>query len=501
VTVPEEKQVFYHFQKAALTKWRKNGYRGGIFFEPGLGKSYLSQHATKMLFRAKKLTTVLILVPAIIIDMWEDDMTKLGFTSWEDMLVIRAGVMQEHVDKYLVDHPQPRIIITTYTLFRARTYPRPDMYILDESHNVKNPDSKALRAIVKMVRSTDKVLLLSGTPIPSGVEDFFSQFMVIKPGYLASSLRDFRITFEKLKYAGAHTYLPQKDMLPVLRNMVRRYASFKKAVDAIELPPITETTSRYALSPKQVGAIDILKAEGYALNEAEDEEEQVEVESPAIRMLLMQQMCSGFASMNIKEVSEGDEVDLDTGLPVVMRDDEVRVQIELDLREDADTPIQKEELLVHDLENLEAVHQRALVWINFTKTAERVASVLERSQTLKDKFSVITGKTTLKKRRKILEAYAKGDIMYIIAHPKTLGTGLNLFAGNTQYIFWYELTPDFALVEQANGRIYRKGQELPVFIKYYVASGDSVEKRVQYIVKTKGNLKDMMFRSYLKLKK
>ena len=182
-------------------------------------------------------------------------------------------------------------------------------------------------------------------------------------------------------------------------------------------------------------------------------------------------------------------------------EEEVRVQIELDLREEEGSPIGKEELLIHDLETLYDLGHRALIWVCFTKSSERIAEMAEKSDKLRGKFAVITGKTSQSKRRKILAAYDEGEILYIFAHPKTLGTGLNRFAGNTQYTFWYELTPDFALVEQANGRTYRKGQKLPVFIKYYVAAGDSVEKRVLFIVRTKGKLKDLMFNNYLKMTK
>ena len=481
--------ILYLYQKEALNKWASNRYRGAIFFEPGLGKTFIVLYALTVLRAKKEYSKVLIVVPSIIIDMWTDWLVEFGFEIGKEVLVIKHGIMQKHVDKALAENKDVSIVLTTYGLFHARKYFTPDFYILDESHNIKNHKSVAYKKLNKMVCTTDKIVLLSGTPIPSGIEDFFTQLNLIKRGYLADSFFHFKMLWEYVPFKGSFQRKPIKKKLPLLRAMVTKYASFKKATRSIGLPPVTYRIKKYAFDFVTASYMDKIRTEARTPGD-------IFVEAPVTRMLMMMQMCSGYIHMNIIDPEAARSIfNPSTGTEMKIDSDTLpRIQIDELISEK--TP--KEEILLREMEDLYNLNHHMLIWVNFLHTSKRLMELFEKEKVpYLDKVAVITGKTSQKKRKEILALYDKGDLLFILAHPKTLGTGLNQFAKNTQYITWYEMSPDFALVEQANGRIYRKGQKEPVFITYYVARGRSVEERIKFIIDTKASLKDIMFKKYL----
>ena len=94
------------------------------------------------------------------------------------------------------------VVFTTYGITRVDIDLIKNLYfnyvILDESQNIKNPASKAYKA-VKQIKSKHK-LILSGTPVENTVNDLWTQMSFINPGLLGSQhffQNDFVIPIEK----------------------------------------------------------------------------------------------------------------------------------------------------------------------------------------------------------------------------------------------------------------------------------------------------------------
>ena len=62
-----------------------------------------------------------------------------------------------------------------------------------------------------------------------------------------------------------------------------------------------------------------------------------------------------------------------------------------------------------------------------------------------------------------------GKIKLLVVHPASAGHGLNLQSGG-RIIVWFSLTWNLEYYEQANARLYRLGQDKPVFIYHLIAS-------------------------------
>ncbi|MBQ9249857.1 MAG: ATP-dependent helicase, partial [Oscillospiraceae bacterium] len=74
-----------------------------------------------------------------------------------------------------------------------------------------------------------------------------------------------------------------------------------------------------------------------------------------------------------------------------------------------------------------------------------------------------------------IEDWNAGKVQVLLAHPASVGYGLNLQEGG-HVIVWYGLTWSLELYQQANARLYRQGQEKPVIIHHLIAEGTADEE-------------------------
>jgi SNF2 family DNA or RNA helicase len=76
-----------------------------------------------------------------------------------------------------------------------------------------------------------------------------------------------------------------------------------------------------------------------------------------------------------------------------------------------------------------------------------------------------------------------GKIPVLLAHPASVGYGLNLQDGG-HVIVWYGLTWSLEQYQQANARLYRQGQQKPVIVHHLIAEG-TVDEQVMRALKHK----------------
>ena len=80
------------------------------------------------------------------------------------------------------------------------------------------------------------------------------------------------------------------------------------------------------------------------------------------------------------------------------------------------------------------------------------------------------------KSDKDVKDWNEGKIPVLLAHPASIGHGLNLQHGG-HIIIWFGLTWSLELYMQANDRLYRQGQDKAVLIYHIVAKG-TVDERI-----------------------
>jgi hypothetical protein len=93
----------------------------------------------------------------------------------------------------------------------------------------------------------------------------------------------------------------------------------------------------------------------------------------------------------------------------------------------------------------------------------------------------IGGGVSAKKFKEIETAWNLGEIEVLLAQPQSVAHGLNLQATRANVI-WYGLTWDLENYEQLIRRVWRQGQQHPVFVHHIIAKGtidEHVLRRLQ----------------------
>jgi len=91
----------------------------------------------------------------------------------------------------------------------------------------------------------------------------------------------------------------------------------------------------------------------------------------------------------------------------------------------------------------------------------------------------------------------EGQIPILLAHPASIGHGLNLQYGG-RIIIWYGLTWSLELYQQANDRLYRQGQDKTVLVYHIIGKG-TIDERIIKALKNKENIQDALI-EYMKNK-
>jgi SNF2 family DNA or RNA helicase len=120
--------------------------------------------------------------------------------------------------------------------------------------------------------------------------------------------------------------------------------------------------------------------------------------------------------------------------------------------------------------------ENALLFYNFQHEADRILARFPQAVKLHGPEQI--------------EAWNRGEIRLLVAHPASAGHGLNLQAGGRR-IIWYGLPWSLELYQQAVARLHRQGQTLPVMNHLLVTQG-TVEDDVADVLAGKAKTQDKL---------
>lgn len=303
-----------------------------------------------------------------------------------------------------------------------------DMVVLDESSSFKNAQSKRFKAL-KLVRPRiSRLVELTGTPAPNGLEDLWAQIYLLDGGArLGKTISSYREAFftEDRAYPGQQyrTYSPQDGADRRIREAISDICVSMKTEDYLTLPDYTEGIVPVVLDTKAKRAYDKLERDMLL----QVDEATITAQSAAVLNGKLLQLCSGAVYDEDGQAVEVHACKLEAFLEVV--------------------------------EQLHGEH--ALVFYWFQHERDRLAEVLKGSGL---RVRVYHGAEDA-------EAWNAGEVDLLLAHPASCGYGLNLQAGG-HHIVWYGY-PNWALelYQQANARLHRQGQRYPVIAHHLVVQG------------------------------
>lgn len=406
-------------QELALDHLRFND-RAALFMGCGLGKTAVVLHRLAELFDDGACEGALVVAPMRVANLvWPAEAAKWDSTRHlrianlrtpEGMAALEAG--RAHL--YVINYDQLQQFQARYLHGRRRV--AFDTVVWDEITRAKNHESKRINIVRPYIhRHCKRHWGLTGTPSPNGLLDLFAQIRLLDEGArLGKAYTAYRdCYFEAVDY-------DQRKWVPLANARERIYARLEG----------------FALTLRSSDWLDI----------PDVNQEDIEVPFPKEIAGQYQELEEELCTL------------LDSGATITAINAGVLTNKLLQLTSGA---VYDEEKRVHVLHSAKLDAARRfidsnrgspiLVGCNYIHEQDRLATVLPQAI----RFD------SAKSHKQQLDLEAKwnaGKIPVLLAHPASIGHGLNLQAGGST-VLWFTLPWSPELYDQFNARVARRGQD------------------------------------------
>ena len=409
----------------------------GVFLDMGLGKTIISLTAiSHLLYDSFEVNRVLIIAPLRVArDTWCAELGK-----WEHLRGLkmervigtpkeRVAALSRRAEMYIINRENVEWLVKH---FAGRRLPF-DMLVIDELSSFKNSRAKRFLALKKILPQFSRVVGLTGTPAPNGLEDLWPQVFLLDRGVrLGRTMKSYLDMF----FDTPNSWLPYKHGLKTgaEEEIYKRLGDIcvsMRAADHLEMPERVDNIVEVMLSARE-----------------EKLYRQME------RDMLLPYADGDVLALNAASLA-GKLLQLANGA-VYDEFHNVRVLHErkLDALEDLIEAANGKPLLVmyafqHDLTRIQE---------RFGKYTTETPEGVRELKTSAD-----------------MEDWNEGRIRVAVTQPASTGHGLNLQHGGCT-IVWFGLNWSLELYEQANARLWRQGQKQTVVIHHMVTKGTMDEQ-------------------------
>ena len=435
------REQLHPYQKELILK-AKTIPNLGLFLPPGLGKT-----TTTLTIIAEQFTgKTLIIAPKRVAEtVWDAEVKKWEHLSHLTISKImgsptqRLSALTSPADIYLINLENVAWLceLSSKLVFTN--------LVIDESSRFKDPSTKRFKALKKHLKGFERRIILTGTPTPQGMADLWSPVGILDLGQrLETSLTRFRDMYMVPDQMNRHTRVVYSWKLKngcdeIIKNKISDICFSLKAEDYLQLPSCTSLYHKIEIDKNIRSKYDQLRKDMVV----EVKKEKITAPTAAALANKLLQFTSGAV---YNEEGEAQEVHRSK------------------------------------LEYLESIMEESssptLVFYHFKHSLQRLRLTFPAAVVLDDDN---------------IEAWRRGEIRMLLAHPQSGGIGLNLQCnvGDTAQTVWYDLPWSSENYIQANARIYRQGQEKPVII-HHLTMANSIDERVVKVLEGKINLQDAL---------
>lgn len=447
----------YPYQQYAIDTILSKPYCG-LLLGMGLGKTVCTLTAVKkLMYETFEISRVLVVAPLrVALDTWTREKDK--WDHLKDLKVQRIlgpakerkAALKHDADIYVINRENVDWLVH-YLSDEKKGWPF-DMLVLDELSSFKNPRAKRFRALRAVRPLIKRVVGLTGTPAPNGYMDLWPEVYLLDRGErLGKTITSYRSKYFR---PGRHNGYVVYDwsLLPGAAEEIQRKLS--------DICVSMKTSDYLDLPDKRVIDLPITLPEDAMQSYKQMEKEKI-LELDGSEISAFQ---AATVTGKLLQLSNGAVYD-DNGEVTHLHDAKIEALSEI----------------------LEAAQgDPVLVFVSYRHDMQR----------LKEKFKSYGPRTI--NSQKDIQDWNDGKIKLLIAHPASIGHGLNLQDGG-HIIVWFGLTWSLELYQQANARLYRQGQKMPVLIYRLIAKG-TVDEAVVQALEGK-NVKQNALINYLKARR
>ncbi len=430
-----------------LERLRSMFLNGILADDMGLGKTLQAIVALAQQRKKTKLSS-LIVCPTSLVYNWKEEFAK--FNPGLKVLVI-DGVPSQR--KKLIDTISDyHVVITSYTLlqkdvelYKAMTL---SYAILDEAQHIKNRGTRNAKS-VKMIQAEHR-LILSGTPIENSLDEMWSLFDFLMPGFLS--------TYDRFveKYVRVSGQEATKN-LEYLRRKVAPFILRRMKADVLDdLPPVSDIVYHCQLSDVQT---ELYRS--YAASARDELVKLVERD--------------GFDRVQIHVLATL------TRLKQICCHPAIFAKEKAELGDSA-----KYDMLLELLQTLIEGKHKTVIFSQYTRMLQIMRDDFEQRGI---RFAYLDG--TSKNRLEIVKKFNEDEeISVFLVSLKAGGTGLNLVGADT--VIHYDMWWNPAVESQATDRVHRLGQKRSVSSYKLITLGTIEEKIAEMQRRKKGLVKKVV---------
>lgn len=432
------------YQEYAIRRIEENPATG-LFLDCGLGKTVIALTALcDLSFNPFEPVKALVIAPKKVAEAtWQAEAAKWDHLRWMKFSTVmgtaaqRRAALAARADVYVINRENVWWLVGE--LGAGWDF---DTVIVDESSSFKNPASKRFKALRRVLPRIRRMVILTGTPAPNGIEDLWSQVYLLdrgeRLGRFISHYRERYFNYNPWR----HEHVPKKGAFEAVQARIADICVSMRAADWLQLPERVVHGVPVALDGE---AREVYRRMEREMLLEVDGEEITAMSAAALTGKLLQ-LCGGAVYDG-----EGGAHTVHTA---------------------------KLEALSELLEGLNGEH--ALLFYGYRHELPGLERTLDAAGL---RWRLLEGAEDA-------AAWNRGDVDVLVAHPASCAYGLNLQAGG-RHVVWYTLTWSLELYQQANARLHRQGQEKPVIVHRLLVQG-GVDEDVAKALEGKADTQDAL---------
>lgn len=446
-------------QEEAIRRAKDLNYFG-LFFEVGTGKTRTIIEILEDKYKKhRRVLKTLILCPLIVVINFKREFEKFGKINKK--IIALEGPIKKRI-KTFKENPES-VFITNYEILynleikNAIRAWRPEVFVADELHKLKDPKAKRTKAASEIADMAMYRYGLSGTPILNTQLDLFSQVRILDRGEtFGNNFSVFRARYfydANAARKGTHTYfpnwLPKPGIDSELRRLISPFSMSVKKEECLDLPPLIKKEVLVEMGSQQLKAYTQMKKDFITFIK----DKACVAELAITKALRLQQIVSGY----------------------------IRTEEEIDITFDEIPRLEVLEKLVTDI----IPTAKVIIWANFIKNYHMIERILENN---KIKYTTLTGET--KNRQEEVDKFQEDDsVRVMIANPAAGGIGINLTKAS--YMIYYSRSFNLEHEIQSEARCYRGGSEQHEKItRIDIITKDSIDDIISKVLEEKKKIGD-----------
>jgi SNF2 family DNA or RNA helicase len=415
----------------------------GLLLDPGLGKTSITLACISVLLNVGEVRKTLIIAPVrVCYSVWPAEVAK--WDQFRHLKLVnlhpltsgqRAVALRGDADIFVIN---PESMAKVLPLLGDDF----DLLVVDESTKFKDTQTQRFKALRPALLKFKRRMILTGTPVPNGLQDLFGQMFIVDLGEsLGRYVTHFRNEFCD-KHPSGFGFTLRRGAAENIYRRVENKLMRLDAKDHLQMPELIFNRIAVSLPPSVRRLYDELEEKFLV----ELEHDVVAAMSPAAKGMKLRQVANGFL--------------YDDGGGTKVRETHWLHDEKLDALEELVEEMQGRPLLIaYEFEaDATAIMKRFPQAVNLGADTKRVPQVI-------DQFNA-------------------GQIPVLIAHPASAGHGLNMQEA-CRDVCWYGVTWNRELYDQFNARVWRQGQKSSYVVVHSIVSSATKDDDVVAALESK----------------